>query len=178
MTRAGGVALANVLVNGTFAGVGATLAKVALTLVSTSNANLTLSTTSSSVSIARGIPAGTHTLVYRICEIDSPANCDSATVTVVVTGYVIDAVDDYARGSSKGSSTPLASVLDNDTLGGLPAYRTSRIVIFRNKIKLNRSCNCSPIGPRLLRFASPACSATTLPFSRTRIIAFRDSISN
>ena len=42
-----------------------------------------------------------------------------ATVTVNVTTYVIDAVDDVARGSSKAANTPLASVLANDTLGGV-----------------------------------------------------------
>lgn len=117
-TRAGGVAVANVLANDTFAGAAATLARVTITQVSTSNANLTVSA-SGSVSAARGIPMGTHTLVYRICETVSPSNCDSATVTVNVTSYVIDAVDDVARGSSKAANTPLASVLTNDTLGGV-----------------------------------------------------------
>ena len=117
-TRAGGIAVANVLVNDTFAGSAATLSRVTLTQVSTSNAGLTLGS-NGSVSAARGIPMGTHTLVYRICETASPSNCDSAAVTVNVTSYVIDAVDDVARGSSKSANTVLASVLANDTLGGV-----------------------------------------------------------
>lgn len=118
-TRTGGLAVANVLANDTFNGTVATLAKVSLALVSTTNAGVTLSLTSGAVNVAAGTAIGSHSLVYRICEIASPANCDSATVTVNVTAYVIDAVNDTARGSSKAANTALASVLTNDRLGGV-----------------------------------------------------------
>ena len=69
-----------------------------------------------------GTPVGIHTLVYRICEIAAPSNCDDATVTVTVRPpYVIDAVNDSA--ATLPGRTALASVLANDTLDGTPAAR-------------------------------------------------------
>ena len=49
---------------------------------------------SGAVSVASGIAAGSYALIYRICEIAMPSNCDSATVGVTVTAYAIDAVND------------------------------------------------------------------------------------
>jgi len=71
--------------------------------------------------VARGTAVGTYTLIYHICEIANPSNCDPAKVTVVVKPYVVDAVNDSARGSSKTPATVIASVLANDTIGGVPA---------------------------------------------------------
>ena len=73
------------------------------------------------VNVAPGTPAGTYTLVYQICEILNPTNCDTATVTVTVGAATIDAVDDsYGPvNGAAGATTP--SVLVNDTLGGSPA---------------------------------------------------------
>src|SRR5690606_26275355 len=51
-----------------------------------------------SVGVDPGTPAGTYTIDYTICEIADVGNCDSATVTVVVSTdmpKVIDAVDDF-----------------------------------------------------------------------------------
>ena len=120
-TRGGGVAVANVLANDKFGTGGATLANVALTLVSSTSTGLVLNPSTGSVTVTSGTPLGAHSLVYRICEMGGVSNCDSATVTVTVSAYIIDAVDDTARGSSKVANTPLASVLANDTLGGARA---------------------------------------------------------
>ncbi|MGH8029589.1 MAG: SdrD B-like domain-containing protein, partial [Arenimonas sp.] len=83
-------AVANVLVNDTLNGAAATLANVTLAQISTSNAGVTLDATTGAVNVAAGTPAGTYTLVYRICETLNPTNCDTATVTVTVTGGVAD----------------------------------------------------------------------------------------
>jgi uncharacterized repeat protein (TIGR01451 family) len=109
-------------VNDTLNGVPATLATVTLAQVTTTNPNVTLNPATGAVNVAPGTPAGTYTLVYRICEILNPTNCDTATVTVTVGAAVIDAVnDDYSatpvNGASGGS---LPTVLSNDTLGGNP----------------------------------------------------------
>jgi large repetitive protein len=120
-TRAGGLAVANVLTNDKFKGVAVTLAKVSLALVSRTNVGLTLTLSNGAVLVAAGTPVGTHSLVYRICEIASPSNCDQATVTVTVNPYVVNAVDDYAKASSKTAATALASVLANDFLGNVRA---------------------------------------------------------
>lgn len=121
ITRKGGVVVANVLANDRFGAGVATLGNVRLTLVSSGSSDLVLNTTTGAVTVASGMAQGSYALVYRICEIASATNCDDATVSVTVSPYLIDAVNDSARGSSKVANTPLASVLWNDTLGGVRA---------------------------------------------------------
>ncbi len=115
----GGVAVPNVLVNDTLNGVPATLSTVTLTQVSTSNPNVTLNPATGAVTVAPNTPAGTYTLVYRICEILNPTNCDTATVTVTVGAAPIDAVDDSFPPVNGVSGGTTASVLVNDTLNGV-----------------------------------------------------------
>lgn len=121
ITRAGGTAVANVLANDRFNGAVATTASVALAQMASSNPGVSLNVVTGAVQVADGTAIGTYTLTYRICETASPANCDSANVTVAVTAYVVDAVNDAVRGSSKAAATLLASVLSNDTFGGRAA---------------------------------------------------------
>lgn len=122
VTRSGGTAVANVLANDKFGASAATLAAVRLTLVSAAtHPGVALNLASGAVTVAAATPQGVYNLTYRICEIASPTNCDDALVTVTVNPYLIDAVNDTARGSSKVPNTPLASVLANDTLGGVRA---------------------------------------------------------
>ena len=130
VTRAGGTAVANVLANDRFAGSAATLASVTLALEGTAPAGLSLNLSTGAVVAAAGTPTGVHTLGYRICEKTRVDNCDTATVTVTVNAYLIVAVNDAGRGSSKVANTPIASVLTNDTLGGAPAT-TSSVVLSR-----------------------------------------------
>jgi hypothetical protein len=59
--------------------------------------------------------------VYRICERANPANCSEASATITVTGFVVNAVADRARASSKTGAMAIVNVLANDTLGGAPA---------------------------------------------------------
>ena len=73
------------------------------------------------VSVVRGAPVGPQTLVYRICEAASPANCSDAAVTVNVAPYVVNATADRARASSKTAVTGVANVLSNDTIGDMRA---------------------------------------------------------
>ena len=118
---AGGVAVANVLVNDTLNGAAATLTTVTLTQVSTSNPNVTLDPATGAVSVVAGTASGTYTVVYQICEVLNPSNCDTATVTVSVGAAAIDAVNDTLGpivGASGGST---ASVIVNDTLNGASA---------------------------------------------------------
>ena len=79
----------------------------------------TLNTTTGNIVVPPGTPAGTYTIVYQICEILNPTNCDTATVTVTVSAAPIDAVDDpFPAVPATGGTTP--SVLVNDTLNGAP----------------------------------------------------------
>ncbi|MBC8644224.1 hypothetical protein H9W95_09740 [Flavobacterium lindanitolerans] len=73
------------------------------------------------VSVDPQTPAGTYTIVYQLCEILNPTNCDSATVTVVVEEAPIDAVNDNpAPVNGYEGNTDVVNVLDNDTLNGVP----------------------------------------------------------
>jgi len=65
--------------------------------------------------------AGTYLVVYQLCDVTDPANCDSATATIVITAAPLVAVDDNFIGSptfiaTVGGST--ASVYSNDTFAG------------------------------------------------------------
>jgi hypothetical protein len=83
------------------------------------NAGITLSGTN--VLVAAGTPAGNYSLVYQICEILNPTNCDTATVSVTVTTATIDAVADAGtpiNGFTGG--TAFTNVLANDTLNNAP----------------------------------------------------------
>jgi YVTN family beta-propeller protein len=114
---AGGTAVANVLANDTLGGSPAALANVTLALVSSSHPGVTLDAGSGAVLVGEATEAGSHDLVYQICETGIPANCDEATVTVSVREpYVILAENDSA--TSHGGATAIASVLANDSLGG------------------------------------------------------------
>jgi gliding motility-associated-like protein len=72
-----------VLSNDTLNGVAVAPSQVNTTLVSSTNIGITLSGTN--VLVAPGTPAGTYSLIYQICEILNPTNCDQATVSVIVT---------------------------------------------------------------------------------------------
>jgi uncharacterized repeat protein (TIGR01451 family) len=69
--------------------------------------------------VPAGTPAGTYTIVYRICENLNPANCDTATITVTVDAAPIDAVDDAFQPVNGVGGGSTASVLVNDTLNGV-----------------------------------------------------------
>jgi hypothetical protein len=73
-----------VLVNDTLNGVPVDVTQVTTTFVSSTNPGVTLIGTM--VDVAAGTPAGNYTLVYRVCDKLNPTNCDTATVTVTVTG--------------------------------------------------------------------------------------------
>ena len=116
-TVAGRYALTNVLANDTFNGGVATLATVTLTQVSSSAPTVALVTTSGGVFVSVGTAAGAHTLAYRICEKATPANCDTATVSLTVQAFAIDAVDD-AGSVTRAGGTAITNVLANDRFNG------------------------------------------------------------
>jgi hypothetical protein len=119
----GGTAVANVLANDRLSASAATRANVSLSLVSVSPATsgVTLDLVDGSVDVARGTELGNYTMVYRICDNTDLANCDQATASIAVRNYLIDAVNESVRASSKTGGTVIASVLANDTLNGFRA---------------------------------------------------------
>ncbi len=90
----------------------------------------TLNPSTGDVTVPPSTPAGTYTIVYRICEKLNPTNCDTATVTVVVTAPVIVATDDTFTPINGANGGTAGNVLSNngngaDTLNGVPATTSS-----------------------------------------------------
>ncbi|HLT51213.1 MAG TPA: gliding motility-associated C-terminal domain-containing protein, partial [Arenibacter sp.] len=80
-TDGGTIPGSNVLSNDTLNGVPVGPDDVVLTSVPTDE--LTINE-DGGITITPGTPEGTYTIEYTICEVADPANCDSATVSVVV----------------------------------------------------------------------------------------------
>lgn len=114
----GGIVMANVLANDWVGGVRATTGNVDLTMQSSSVAGVGLNVSDGSVQVAGGTAAGTYSLVYRICNKASPANCDEATVSVVVPSFPVVSVNDQGSASMSAGGIAIANVLANDTVGG------------------------------------------------------------
>ncbi|ATA72474.1 hypothetical protein CGC49_03645 [Capnocytophaga sp. H4358] len=64
-------------------------------------------------------PAGTYTIVYKICSKVVTDTCDTATVTVVVPSFIEANDDVYTVTSTTGGL--VSNVLSNDTANGSPA---------------------------------------------------------
>ncbi|MCF6133484.1 beta strand repeat-containing protein, partial [Flavobacterium wongokense] len=73
------------------------------------------------VSVPAGTAAGTYTIVYNLCEKLNPTNCDPATVTIVCTPPVIDAVNDTYQNIVCPTTGTIANILTNDLLNGAAA---------------------------------------------------------
>ncbi|MFK8265762.1 T9SS type B sorting domain-containing protein [Capnocytophaga cynodegmi] len=126
--KAGSVLSDNGSGTDTLGSVAATTANVDISVVTSAsqingNPNVpTLDTNTGEVNISANTPAGTYTIVYRICEKLNPTNCDTATATVVVNPTDLEAVPDDFSGTpirgTDGGNTP--SVLTNDKLNGTP----------------------------------------------------------
>jgi YVTN family beta-propeller protein len=112
----GRVAIPNVLSNDTLNGSAATLTSVALSMLSSTNAGISLDS-AGAVSVAGSTPVGTQILVYRICEIAEPTNCGTASVTIQVLPSAIRAVNDSGTITRVGGVV-VANVLANDTFNG------------------------------------------------------------
>ncbi|RXR20241.1 hypothetical protein, partial [Flavobacterium stagni] len=117
---AGGTSFTNVLTNDTLNGNPVVASQVTISQISSTNAGVSL--VGNNVVVAPGTPAGNYTLVYQICEVSNPTNCDTATVTVPVSAAEIEAEDDTAGPivATSGANNVL-NVLTNDTLNDNPA---------------------------------------------------------
>ena len=150
----GGIAIANVLANDTLSGARATFANIRLSSVSVTPATsgVTLNAADGSINVARDTTLGSYAVVYQICDNSNLANCDRATATITVRNYVIDAVDDSVRASSKTGGIVIASVLANDTFNGTrPAaaqVQLSQVSAPIAGITLNLSTGAVSVAPK------------------------------
>jgi uncharacterized repeat protein (TIGR01451 family) len=99
----GGNNILDVLANDSLNAVGATIANVTISVVTpASNPGVTLDIATGLISVARGVPAGTYTITYQICEIVNPTNCATAIATIVVEpalGAIAGTVYDDGNGN-------------------------------------------------------------------------------
>jgi uncharacterized repeat protein (TIGR01451 family) len=115
--------IANVAAGGTVNGSPATLGASGNATVAQSGtwpAGITLNTTTGAVSTTAAVPPGTYSIVYQLCDKNSPPNCATATDTVTVTASIIPAT---ATGTAVAGtpSTPIANVAAGGTVNGSPA---------------------------------------------------------
>lgn len=80
-----GITGENILVNDSLNGNSVTISNVGINQVLTTNAAVQINETTGEITATTATPIGTHTLIYEICEIANPTNCDQTTIKVVVT---------------------------------------------------------------------------------------------
>ena len=101
----------------------ATTTTLALAIGSTVPTGLTFDTATGNVSVAPGIPGGSYSFDYTICEILNPRNCKNATIAVEVTASIlVSAVNDTVTSINGVTGAPNAlNLRDGDTINGDPA---------------------------------------------------------
>jgi uncharacterized repeat protein (TIGR01451 family) len=114
--------IVNILTNDVLNGLAPTPADTILTVTTpASNPGVALDPATGNVSVAPGVPAGTYTITYQLCERLNPANCATAQVTVVVAAPAIAAANDTpapVNGAIGGND--IINAFANDTLNGAP----------------------------------------------------------
>ncbi|MFC4739984.1 Ig-like domain-containing protein, partial [Flavobacterium ponti] len=83
------------------------------------------------VNIPTNTPPGNYEVIYQICEVAIPSNCDSATIFITVNGQII-AEDDTITASEIGGT--IGNIFPNnsvgpDTLNGTPITLGSTVII-------------------------------------------------
>ena len=87
-----------------------------------------------SITVKRGMPKGTYTYEYTICQKDVPTNCDKAKVSFEVIEAHIFAKDDGVwEVGTEGALTP--SILNNDILGERVGIAPSEVTITKTNGK-------------------------------------------
>ncbi len=118
-----GTAVANVAANDTVNGLPATLGasgNATVATVGTWPAGITLDPATGAISTSATLAPGSYTVTYRLCDKNTPANCNNATVTITV-GAVIRPTADSGTAIAGTNSTPIANVAANDSVNGTPA---------------------------------------------------------
>ncbi|WP_307292336.1 DUF7507 domain-containing protein [Pedobacter agri] len=117
----GGEAVANVLANDSYNGNPATLANVNLSMVSTTNPNVSLDPLTGKINVAPNTPAGKYTVEYRIEDKLNPGQFKTASVTVTVEAPAMIAAADTGLANGFTGGEAVANVLANDSYNGNPA---------------------------------------------------------
>jgi uncharacterized repeat protein (TIGR01451 family)/gliding motility-associated-like protein len=71
------------------------------------------------ITVAPNTSTGTHLITYTICKSTNSSDCDSATVEIIISLPIIDAVKEITSPSINGNiGGTTASLVSNDTLNG------------------------------------------------------------
>lgn len=185
------VVLPSVLHNDWVGGVRATTANAVLTQLSSDLAGIWLDTSTGAVHVAGGVAPGTWSLNYRLCNAAAPANCDDATVTVVVPAFSILAIDDSGSISYGSGGIAIANVMANDRLGGVVAtsavVRLTQVSTTHPGVSLDQNSGAVRVAAgtthgthllvyRICDLAVPTnCAQATATVTPVQILAYADS---
>jgi hypothetical protein len=118
------VAIVNVTANDTVDGAPVALGTPANATVSQSGSwpsGITLNAATGAVSTSASLAPATYTVQYRLCDLNVPPKCASASATVsAVAASILPGVD-TGIALVGTSATPIANVAANDTVNGVPA---------------------------------------------------------
>jgi uncharacterized repeat protein (TIGR01451 family) len=112
--------IANVATGGTVNGAPATLGAGGNATVAQSGtwpAGLALNTSTGAVTTTAAVPPGSYSLVYQLCDRNTPPNCATATDTVTVNASILPAVQ-TGTATAGTASTPIANVVTGGTVNG------------------------------------------------------------
>ncbi len=116
--------IVNVAVNDSVNGAPATLGasgNAVVAQVGSWPAGISLTPSTGAIGTKVTVPAGVYTVVYSLCDHNSPAKCTTANDTVTVVNPSIKAHPESGSTTAGIASTPIASVVSNDTIDGAPA---------------------------------------------------------
>ena len=111
----------NVLTNDKVGGVTATTATVDITNITSAGPGIVpIVKTNGDVEVPANTPVGEYKISYRICAKANPADCSTATVTVVVIPRLEAKPDDLGTIAGLSGGTTTATVFENDLRGTTP----------------------------------------------------------
>ena len=111
----------NILSNDKVGGVTATIATVDITnITSAGTGTVPVVKNNGDVEVPANTPVGEYKISYRICAKANPADCSTATVTVVVAPKLEAKPDDLGTIAGLSGGTTTATVFENDLRGTTP----------------------------------------------------------
>ena len=115
--------IANVASNDTVNGAAATLGGSGNATIAPSGTwpgGIALNTTTGAITTSTAVQPGTYSVIYQLCDKNTPANCATTTDTITVTASILP-VTDSGSAVSGTASTPIGNVAANDTVNGAGA---------------------------------------------------------
>lgn len=95
-----------------------------ITQLSTTHPSVYLANNNGSISVLRGTPVGTYYIEYKLCQINSTTNCDTATITVNVCNISPPVIQNITQPTCNNSNGSV-------TLEGLPTTGSWTIIKYK-----------------------------------------------